>query len=202
MYLIYHPKRGVFKTDKLKIHHDRFGDKNEDPYIWNDRFLHSYCHITQIASKVNDINFWVSGDKFPGFTCLFCDCVFVTQEKIYWNNANSISTSDSIVDNLQSFNHHYKWHSDHPFKKRRRYTLKAHPEKSFQPQNNDGSLIDIIPYLQHIGIDINQLNKGLTAGFQSKPMKLNTEEASQLYNFIIDKASIKLFGNQIKDLHP
>ena len=202
MYLIYHPKREVFETDKLKIHHDRFGNKNEDPYIWNDRFLHSYCHITQITPQIDDIIFWVSGDKFPGFSCLFCDCAFIIQEKIYWPNANAISEADLVVDNAQSFKHHYIWHGDHPFKKRRRYTLKAHPAKSFQPQNSDGSLIDIVPYLQHIGININQLSDGLTAGFQSKPMKLNTEKAILLYNFLIENAPIKLFGNQIKDLHP
>ena len=59
--LIYHPRRD----------HRRFGDTavyfdsttgNQDPYVWNDPFLHSYCHITQFHAEPGDINLWVSGD--------------------------------------------------------------------------------------------------------------------------------------------
>ena len=46
---------------------------NQDPYLWNDAFLHSYCHITQFHAEPGDINLWVSGDRFPEFSSLYCD---------------------------------------------------------------------------------------------------------------------------------
>lgn len=80
-YLIYHPARCHTVVNGFTIHHDKFGG-NEDPFIWNERFLHSYCHITQLKNEVGQINFWVSGNTYPNFTHLFCDCVFVIDEKM------------------------------------------------------------------------------------------------------------------------
>jgi hypothetical protein len=203
MYLIYHPKRCIHQANGITIHHDKFGEKNEDPYIFNDRFLHSFCHITQIKAEAGNINFWVSGDKFPDFNHLYCDCVFVIQEKVFWENANQISISDIVVDNQQSYQHHYRWgNSEHRFNKKRRFTLKGHPGKSFQPQNADGTLIDILPFLESIGYSLLQLRRGLRAGFNSKPMKIDFEQGIKIYDFLFAEAAIKLFGKQLKDLHP
>src|ERR1043165_4628279 len=97
-YLIYHPKRERIFLNGLTIYHDKFSD-NQDPYIWNDRFLHTYCHITQLSNYIGQTNFWISGDVYPNFTRLFCDCVFVIEEKLFWSRRNSIDRSDPIVDN-------------------------------------------------------------------------------------------------------
>ncbi|MDH3268254.1 MAG: hypothetical protein OEM46_05300, partial [Ignavibacteria bacterium] len=80
-YLIYHPHRSKKQIGDLIVYHDEFGG-NEDPYIWNKKFLHTYCHITQLSNNVEQVNFWVSG--YPtqkNFTGLFCDCVFYIKEK-------------------------------------------------------------------------------------------------------------------------
>lgn len=203
MYLIYHPKRKVFKKDSMTIYHDAFGEKNEYPYIWNKQFLHSFCHITQMKSEIGNINFWITGDSFPYLNHLYCDCVFVIESKVYWNDANNISETDKVVDDLQAYNHHYKWaNSQHPFKRRRRYTLKADEEKSFQPQTADGLLIDIVPFLKTIGLDINNLRSQMKAGYQAKPLKLETNQARELYNYIYQNSEIKIYGYQIADMHP
>ena len=201
MHLIYHPQRDIYLANTIKVHHDRFGEKNEDPYIWNERFLHSYCHITQMKSKVGDMNFWVSGDNLNSFTSLLCDCVFVVDEKSGWNNSNHLSPHDKIVEDQLTFDHHYQWGGkQHYFKKRKRYTLKADPIKSFQPQFADGTLIDVVPYFLGVGISLDELRLGLKAGFQSKPMKLDPEVAQGLYEFLIKSAVIKLFGKELKAL--
>src|SRR4030042_2295763 len=136
-YLIYHPKRQRSKIDNLVIYHDS-SRGNQDPYIWNRRFLHTYCHITQMSPKEEYINFWVSGDSFPLFTQLYCDLVFVVQEKKYWTNRNFIAPNDPIVDTAEAYNDHYQWAYQHPYKSRRRFTLKADPLLSFQPQTQSG----------------------------------------------------------------
>ena len=36
-----------------------------DPYVRNEAFLHSHCHITQFHAKADDINLWMPGPEAP-----------------------------------------------------------------------------------------------------------------------------------------
>lgn len=212
-WLIYHPARQRTVIGNLTVYHDKF-DRNEDPYIWHDNFLHTYCHITQLTNveKQNQINFWVSGDSYPNFNQLLCDCVFVIAEKHFWTNRNHIANTDPIVDNIQSFQHHYNWvnrpHSQHQFKKRQRYTLKADDIKSFQPQDSNGNLIDILQFLNYNGITTEQLRSSIShtksgkRARNSRPFKLPENLGEDLYEYLLSKATIKLLGFQLKNLHP
>lgn len=197
-YLIYHPRRLEKPFDTVVVYHDHT-DGNQDPYIWNQQFLHTYCHITQMRPNVSDINFWVSGDSFPNFSHLYCDLVFVIAEKVYWKSANHIDRDDAIVDTDEAYNDHYRWAmSQHPFKRRRRYTLKADSKLSFQPQNLEKKLIDIVPFLVNQGMTIDSMRQGLRAGFNSKPLHLGSL-APSLYNWLEQYAEIKLNGGQLQN---
>lgn len=202
-YLIYHPARHQTIAGSLTIHHDKFGG-NEDPYIWNDKFLHTYCHITQLSNEIGQTNFWISGDTYPNFTQLFCDCVFVIAEKHFWATSYYIDRSDPIVDNDQTFEHHYKWANDghHPLKRRKRYTLKANSQKSFQPQDNNGNLIDILPFLNQNGLSTNKLISSITSKRGSRPFQLDSLLGQKLYKYLLATATTKLFGRQLKNKHP
>jgi hypothetical protein len=202
-WLIYHPKRKTTKSGNFIIHHDDFGG-NEDPYLWNEKFLHTYCHITQLTNVKGQINFWVSGDSYPSFTKLYCDCVFVIDEKLYWSEKNHIDRSDVIVDNDQTFEHHYKWANEghHKLKRRQRYTLKAHKDKSFQPQGNQGNLLDILPFLNSNGITTEELIRSMTSKRGSRPLKLDGMLGQKLYDYLFKHATLKLFGSQLANLHP
>lgn len=79
-YIIYHPKRNREIFDGTTVHYDN-NEGNQDPYVWNRQFLHTYCHMTQMTPQEGQINFWVSGDTFPNFSQLFCDLVFVVERK-------------------------------------------------------------------------------------------------------------------------
>ncbi len=189
----------------VTIYHDSFGS-NEDPYLWNDQFLHTFCHITQLSNEIDQVNFWVSGNTYPNFQQLFCDCVFVIKEKKYWNVSNSIAPNDPIVDNNQAYEHHYKWvnppYEQHHFKKRTRYTLKADADKSFQPQDKSHQLIDILPYLNMNGVSTQQLISSMTSNRGSRPLRLDSSIGKGLYAFLKTNAHIKLFGRQLSNLHP
>ncbi|MDR6300814.1 hypothetical protein [Mesonia maritima] len=204
-YLIYHPRRQKSEFDNLTVYRDNFGG-NEDPYIWNRQFLHTYCHITQLPNESGQINFWVSGDTYPNFDKLYCDCVFVIDKKLFWANANRIKRNNPIVDNDQTYEHHYKWvnppHNHHPFSRRRRYTLKAHPDNSFQPQYNNGELLDILPFLNDNGLTTDHLINAMTSKRGSRPYKLHNNLGNNLYDFLIKISSIKLKGQQLQDIHP
>jgi hypothetical protein len=195
-YLIYHPPRVVSQLENRLIYHDSTKG-NQDPYIWNTGFLHSYCHITQMSPQIGDINFWVSGDTFPNFSHLYCDLVFVVVEKRYWTEANTIAPKDSLVDSPQAYRDHYVWASQHFFNRRRRFTLKADPERSFQPQNSHQQLIDIVPYLNNLGLSTEELQQGLRAGFTSQPYHLSSH-AKPLYDYLAQQAAIKLVGAELE----
>lgn len=194
-YLIYHPSRVVSQLENRVIYHDSTRG-NQDPYIWNTQFLHSYCHITQMSPQIGDINFWVSGDTFPNFSHLYCDLVFVVAEKQYWTEPNTIALKDSLVDSPQAYRDHYVWASQHFFKRRRRFTLKADPEPSFQPQNSHQQLIDIVPYLNNLGLSTEELRQELRAGFTSQPYRLSSH-TKPLYDYLAQQAAIKLVGAEL-----
>lgn len=204
-YLIYHPERSVSEIGKLRVYHDNFKG-NEDPYVWNEKFLHTYCHITQLSNDIGQINFWISGDKYPNFTKLFCDCVFVIEDKLMWKHNNHIDRSDEIIDNNQAYEFHYKWankpFNHHHYKNRARYTLKADKEKSFQPQSENRNLIDILPFLNSKGVKTDELIQSITSKRGSRPYKLSDNLRDELYSYLQDNAKIKLKGMHLKDKHP
>lgn len=208
-YIIYHSKRCISQIGEITVYHDCF-DGNQDPYIWNERFLHSFCHITQLKDmRKGDIIFWVGGDTYPDFTKLYCDCVFIVDEKIIWKDPNLINVDNLIVDNEQAYEHHYKWaHCQHNLKKRSRYTLKADSTKSYQPQNNNNELIDIVPILNQLGIPtetlLNKISKTINGkrAINSKPYKLTEEFAQELNSLLWEISDIKLTGDNLKNIHP
>jgi len=202
-WLIYHPKRIESKIYGIHIFHDQFGG-NEDPYLWNNKFLHTYCHITQMTNIEGQINFWISGDTYPNFNKLYCDCVFVIKEKHFWKEKNNISIDDKIIDSRQAFEHHYKWANlgQHKFEKRRRYTLKADEIKSFQPQTKDRKLIDILPFLNDNGISTVELINSMTTKKGSRPFKFSKEIGERLYDYLLIKSENKVFGKDIMNMHP
>jgi hypothetical protein len=153
-----------------------------------------------MSPQVGDINFWVSGDTFPAFTAFCCDLVFVVESKEYWAEANDIQQDDPKVDSDIAYQDHYQWaKGQHRFKRRRRYTLKASATASFQPQDADKQLLDIVPMLNALGLSLDQLQHGLRAGFNSKPMKL-CDKAAELYRMMVEAASVRLYGKELEAL--
>jgi hypothetical protein len=200
-YIIYHPARVTASFGNLVVYYDKpIG--NQDPYIWNNSFLHTYCHITQMKSEVEDINFWVNGDTFPEFNHLFCDLVFVVHEKVKWQKPNLIDRSDPIVESDEAYNDHYKWGKyEHCFKKRGRFTLKADPFRSFQPQTKENALIDIVPFLNEMGISLEELRNKMRSGKGSQPFPLKDRQvAITLYDNIERAATIKLKGHILQEV--
>ncbi len=199
--IIYHPQRVKSVFSGVTIYHDKTTD-NQDPYVWNDPFLHTFCHMPELKNpKPGDTNFWVSGDTFPDFNHLYCDLVFVIKEKCYWENANSINSTDPLVDSKEAYQDHYKWVQwQHEFKNRKRFTLKADPLHSFQYQDQAGSLIDIVPILNSLGFPTDQLHKALKKGFASKPMPLDPKIARELHSAISKSADMKLTCKQLQSI--
>lgn len=214
-YIIYHPTRKKTRVKGTNIYFDD-NNHNQDPYIWNNQFLHSTCHMTELKEIQKSQNFsnrffvifGVSGDgneKFKDFSSLYCDLIFVVKEKISWNEEtlNDISSLNPVVDSNIAYVDHYFWVPiDHPYKSTRygRFTLKANSEKSFQLQNSDGNLINIL----HLVTDVldctsSELRERIRKGksdksFRSYPVPLTENEVQELHNSINNIAQIKLRG--------
>jgi hypothetical protein len=190
----------VSRFGGLTVYHDSLSG-NQDPYVWNRRFLHTTCHMSQMSPQVGDIEFWVSGDTFPAFIQLCCDLVFVVEDKVVWQEANRISAVDPMVESPAAYADHYRWIPDqHPYKRRRRFTLKAESDRSFQPQTIDHTLIDVVPVLEDAGLSLPELRTGLRAGFRSKPFRLTPDVTRSLYEFLAAAAEIRLAGSELEPL--
>lgn len=199
-WLVYHPKRMISEKNGIKIYHDKTSN-NQDPYVWNERFLHTFCHMSQIKQpQKDDIIFWVSGDRFPNFNKLVCDLVFVIDSKDYWRERNNIDCDDEIVDSNEAFIDHYRWAKDHYYKRRRRYTLKANPKLSFQPQNKDMGLVNIEDILSLCGYNVELLRKKIVANRGSRPLRLDDKIVPVLYSKIYQKSDIRLYGKQLQEI--
>ena len=194
--LVYHPRRVRRRFGDTTVYFDSTAG-NQDPYLWNDAFLHSYCHITQMRPEIGDINLWVSGDRFPEFSRLYCDLVFVVAGKHQWAEANDLSRSDPLVDSAAAWADHYRWYAQHPFQRRSRFTLKADPELSFQPQDRDGTLIDIIPLLRTHGFTLDMLRAGMRAGTGSRPLTIPAAAAEDI-TATLARAEITLRGPELR----
>lgn len=198
-HLIYHPKRVVGQCAQTIIYFDKLKG-NQDPYIWNSSFLHTFCHMTELRNpEPGDVNFWVSGDNFPEFNHLYCDLVFVVSGVYTWRKRNCISLTDPMVDSRIAYKDHYRWaRCQHHFKKRRRKTLKADPRESFQPQTSCGKLIDVVPMLALLGqLSLEDLRCKLRKSRGSKPMPICQELARSLYGNLKNTA-IRLTGADLQ----
>jgi hypothetical protein len=186
---------------------------NQDPYVWNAHFLHTYCHMTELSPKpaVGDYIFWVYGDTFPDFSALYCDLVFVVESKCSWEHPNRIDAHDPIVDSPEAFTDHYLWGCgyEHVFQKpgKKRFTLKADPSHSFQPQDADGNLLNIVEILASYQYPLTTLHHTVVKTRfppRSRPLCLDSNVTYALYEWL-QHAPIRLTGDtleQIRKAHP
>jgi predicted nucleotide-binding protein (sugar kinase/HSP70/actin superfamily) len=211
-YLLYHSKLKRTQLDGIIIYHD-YPDHNQDPYLWNTQFLHTYCHMNNLRKMEQvihegDISFWVSAGKKEvrkNFTVLLCDLVFVVKDKIPWQDSNYIKNTDPLVDSKEAYEDHYQWWIDHEFKEKQlrygpRFTLEADASRSFQPLDENQQRIDILEFLLEIGVDEQALRNTFGVGLFSRPFHLDSAVALSLYDLLSQKAYFIRTGDQLQKL--
>ncbi|AWE63999.1 MULTISPECIES: hypothetical protein [Staphylococcus] len=217
-YLFFHPKPACDTYGDMNIYHDKFGN-NEDPYVWSERFLHSFCKITDYAyskSTQKDIIFWISINKEGNNLKYLCDLVFKIEKWDFWYKTFSeqkdaiatnkeLTINDAVVEgDEEAYEYHYSWinrgeHKWEPTYRRRRLTLKADPVLSFQPQNRQGNLLDVTELLKTI-VNFNVEKSPAKSGTSYKAFELEEEQASKLYEEIKRLSFIRLKGRDLKNL--
>jgi len=167
--------------------------------VWSTRFLHTYCHMTQMSPAVGDVNFWVSGDTFPRFPISTAISSSWSRKRPTGRKPTSLRVGDPLVDSDEAFIDHYRWAAyQHRLKRRRRFTLKADPDRSFQPQDSDKRLLDVVPFLEKQRLPLESLRTGLRAGITSKPMRLDGSIVGSLYQWVNEQAPVKLTGETLQ----
>ena len=89
-YIMLHQNRIELKIDDINVYCDNFKG-NQDPYVWSERFLNTFCKTTQIKAsqlKKGDTLFWFSRQGNPSEDRWFVDLVFIVDEISYWEKSD------------------------------------------------------------------------------------------------------------------
>ena len=209
-YLLYHSKvhTAPFPCG-FKVYHDD-PRNNQDPYIWNKQFLHTYCHMTEMpVSQEGDLRFWVSagkGEIRENYTVLLCDLVFVVKDQHTWSDLHDLKVKDNPRADSpeevspEAYEDHYKpGVSDHPWPVY--VTVKAHPDDSFQPLNQQQNRYNILEFLRRSGkVDMKALWEAINYNPRtSHPFRLDSDVAGSLYERL-KKAPCKRRGEKLQPL--
>ena len=208
-YIMLHQNRIEVKIDDITVYCDNFKG-NQDPYVWSERFLNTFCKTNQIKAsqlKKGDTLFWFTRQGTPSDDKWFVDLVFIVDEISYWEKSdkageavdypfehyNNVKLSTIKYDDF-SYEDHYQWAGiDHPKKSsrpKRRFTIVASKE-SYQPQTEHKELIEIkdkfILMFEH--------SPRGGSGFRCK--EINDKEVKYIESYILENKKIELKGSDL-----
>ena len=209
-YIMLHQNRIEVKIDDTIVYCDNFKG-NQDPYVWSERFLNTFCKTTQIKAsqlKKGDTLFWFSRQGNPSEDRWFVDLVFIVDEISYWEKSdkageavdypfehyNDVKLSTIKYDDF-SYEDHYQWaKNDHPktsSRPKRRFTIVASKE-SYQPQTEHKELIEIKD--KYI-LDMFEQSPRGGSGFRCK--EITDKQVEYIENFILANKKIELKGSDL-----
>lgn len=209
-YIMLHQNRIEVKIDDTSVYCDNFKG-NQDPYVWSERFLNTFCKTNQIKAsqlKKGDTLFWFTRQGTPSDDKWFVDLVFIVDEIIYWERSdkpqkvgdhpfehyNDVKLSTIKYDDF-SYEDHYQWAGiDHPKKSsrpKRRFTIVASKE-SYQAQTKHKELIEIKD--KYI-LDMFEHSPRGGSGFRCK--EINDKEVKYIESYIHENKKIELKGSDL-----
>ena len=83
-YIMLHQNRIEVKIDDTSIYCDNFKG-NQDPYVWSERFLNTFCKTNQIKAsqlKKGDTLFWFTRQGSPSDDKWFVDLVIKQRKQL------------------------------------------------------------------------------------------------------------------------
>ena len=209
-YIMLHQNRIEVKIDDTSMYCDNFKG-NQDPYVWSERFLNTFCKTNQIKAsqlKKGDTLFWFTRQGSPSDDKWFVDLVFIVDEISYWEKSdkaeeavdypfehyNNVKLSTIKYDDF-SYEDHYQWAGiDHPKKSsrpKRRFTIVASKD-SYQPQTENKDLIEID---DNCILDMFDHFPDVRGKFRCK--EITDEQVEDIENFILANKKIELKGTDL-----
>ncbi|MGM3309765.1 hypothetical protein ACSQ6I_27915 [Anabaena sp. WFMT] len=181
--------------------------ENEDPFVFSDRWLYSYCHATQLIRKPKSQAAYVTAGSYLFFcsgdaankNMIQLDTVFVVDHVAHW--------TENQQEIPEEFKEHYKnnkstlWerHFKYPFLGQHsgKYTYVSRQwfdnpdEYSFLPISQNGDRVDFD--LELLTPDIQSKIKNKVKG--KYPVPLSDEQKSELLKIILSRTNIQVIGN-------
>lgn len=232
-YIIFHPesKRQIIDAKasaiengqvntawKGKICVDCINKGNEDPFVFSDPWLYSYCHATQLRRTPREdgsylqkdtVIFFVSGDC-ANKERLTIDTVFVIENALTWTKKPELTlpiTFRGINEDSPLWKRHLKFpfcgqHASvtHTYEARH-YTeqdTEVEDPFSFLPIDKNGNRVTI-PFSELTTELVAKINKKIRGKY---PVLLSCNEMQQIYHLIENKAVTKVIGNISCELIP
>lgn len=222
-YIVFHPKRTRVTVRAKVIIDNTFMDwngsiwvdnriNNEDPFVFSDQWVYSYCHATQLRRKPNK-NDYLTNES----TLFFCtvvnadnnilefDTIFIVDSSSAWITPGMKIPECFIkhqgVDDSELWKRHFKFGintkgnghiGQYTYSAKMYDEITAKEEYSFLPIDNDNALVQIpmnsisVPLCKKININL----------IGKRPVIINDEEKSELLQLIRNKTKIKV----VKDI--
>lgn len=219
-YVIFHPSRSRYEVEGTasvngSLAHPWQGgvwldritplySANEDPYVWSDVWLYSYCHASQLQRKPrneNDIGYVSAGSRL--FFCeggaarqgvLKVDTVFVVDAVHEWKEYGKKlpesfkNTQDNMDD--ERWKRHFR-HGIRPKDKKGHkglftYTANHHPQVgSFLPLSEHGEPV-LLEARNVLTETFPNLARHVPQGRSSYPLRITLAEADNLYQSCVE----------------
>lgn len=220
-YIIFHPdsqresvpvKALAIENNKLvtnwvgNIFVDSIGKGNEDPFVFSDPWLYSYCHATQLkrnegieSLQVGSIIIFVSGqDAEKGF--LSVDTVFLIADLQKWKRTPNLELPfkyDKHYKDEKSmlWNRHFRFpfdgcHSSVTYTYEAKLWVNDKSDFSFLPLNDEGHKVTL--RIDELTIDLNaKISKKVIGKY---PVRLTDKEVNE----VVDKINNASFTKVLK----
>ncbi|BAY23920.1 hypothetical protein NIES2100_37130 [Calothrix sp. NIES-2100] len=218
-YLIFHPDYARQKTEvhgqvlinnqvtdwKGHVWVDSPGG-NEDPFVFSQRWLYSYCHATQLKRSPSNTAY-VTGGSYLFFCSgdaanqgvIQLDTVFVVDHAAIWPNNQQGLPEEFQQDYENPKSDLWERHFKYPFlgQHQGKYTYVSRhwfdnkDEYSFSPISESG---------ERVAFDINVLNPNLQSLVASRikgkyPVLLSEEDKTELLKLTLSLTNVQVIGN-------
>lgn len=221
-YLIFHPKNqreeisvnacalvnGILNRRwKGNIFVDKIAEKNEDPFVFTNPWLYSYCHATQLKRQFNKSGFVQKGSWLI-FVCghsanadnLTIDTVFLVDNSHSWGKRPLELPSKFLPLKNQDNDDIWRRHLKFPFIGQHKTV--SHTYESAQWINNqvDFSYLPYTDCLERVSFSINKLSENLQNKISKKkngkfPVELTDNEINEILAIISALATTKIIGD-------
>ena len=187
---------------------DRIGNNNEDPFVFNDPWLYSYCHASQLKRKPSEGSYlqvgskiiFASGDEADnGF--LSVDTFFVIGEVQNWFNDPALGLPTKYNDHFKNNSSNlWRRHFRFPFYGIHKSVSHTYEAELWQADKSEYSFLPYDQYGAKVSISFDTLNNNLANKITSKvwgkyPVLLSDVEIDSISNYIEKFVTIKILGN-------
>ena len=184
---------------------------NEDPYVFSERWIYSYCHATQLKRKPNPNTpyvkegsylFFCSGDA-ANRCILQLDTVFVVDHVAEWPD-NHQGLPDEFMEHYRNnISELWRRHFKYPFHgfHRGRYTYIS---KHWFDEEEMYSFLPISETGQRVAFELSSLQPSLRRKIEAKvygkyPVPLSENEKEGILQLTLSETSIQVVGEVARE---